>query len=157
MLYDEEAYPEPGQFVPERWLDKKLHGDKDIDPLDLAFGFGRRCVFHFAMIISSHVVTCRVCPGKYMAQEVLFTVIATTLAVFNIRKVKDSNGHEIIPNAQYTNGSIMYVEIWPHDEVGAETKTCLFRYSAPLPFECDVKPRSAQAAQLVEHAVAALS
>lgn len=92
MLYNEEVYPEPHLFKPERWLDPALHGDKDLDPLEFAFGFGRR-----------------VCPGKYMARELSFTVIATTLAAFDIRKAKDVNGVEITPSAEYTHGSITYV------------------------------------------------
>lgn len=44
-----------------------------------------------------------------MAQELAFTVMASTLAVFNIRKVKDAYGVEITPKAEYTHGSIVYV------------------------------------------------
>ncbi|TCD68003.1 hypothetical protein EIP91_011672 [Steccherinum ochraceum] len=118
MLQNDEVYPEPDKFKPERWVDKSLHGDKDVDPLEFAFGFGRR-----------------LCPGKYMAQELVFTVIATILATFNICKAKDADENEITPIAEYTHGSII----------------------GPVPFKCDVKPRSKQAVMLVEHAVNALS
>ena len=46
-----------------------------------------------------------------MAQELAFTVMATTLAVFKIRKVKDANGVDITPKAEYTHGSIVYVAL----------------------------------------------
>lgn len=42
-----------------------------------------------------------------MAQEVVFTVIATTLALFDIRKAKVANGVEITPSAEYTNGTMV--------------------------------------------------
>lgn len=42
MLYNEEVYPEPHEFRPERWLNRSLWGDKDLDPIEFAFGFGRR-------------------------------------------------------------------------------------------------------------------
>ncbi|KAH8100255.1 cytochrome P450 [Cristinia sonorae] len=118
MLYNEESFPDPGEFRPERWSDVSLHGDKDVDPFEFAFGFGRR-----------------LCPGKYMAQELLFMTIANTLATFNIRKCKDVNGVEITPDAKYTNGSIV----------------------APLPFDCEVTPRATQTLLLVEHALNALA
>ena len=42
MLHDESDYPEPYEFIPERFLkDGKL--DNSVrDPVDIAFGFGRR-------------------------------------------------------------------------------------------------------------------
>ena len=53
----------------------------------------------------------RLCPGKYLAQELVFTVIATVLATFNVRKAKDADGNEITPIAEYTHGSIMCVSL----------------------------------------------
>jgi cytochrome P450 len=42
MLNDERDYPEPHIFKPERFLKNgKLDGSAR-DPLDIAFGFGRR-------------------------------------------------------------------------------------------------------------------
>jgi cytochrome P450 len=42
MLNDEQDYPEPREFRPERFLrDGKL--DSSVrDPMDISFGFGRR-------------------------------------------------------------------------------------------------------------------
>ena len=42
MLYDENEYPEPHEFKPERFMqDGKLNRSVR-DPMDVAFGFGRR-------------------------------------------------------------------------------------------------------------------
>lgn len=45
MLHDEKAYSDPDTFNPDRWLNQEVI-DKDVDPLEVTFGFGRRCV-HF--------------------------------------------------------------------------------------------------------------
>lgn len=38
MTHDEEVFPEPNKFLPERFLG----GDVQPDPLSIIFGFGRR-------------------------------------------------------------------------------------------------------------------
>ncbi len=43
MLNDANVYENPHMFDPERWLKPGLDKtDKNIDPLEIAFGFGRR-------------------------------------------------------------------------------------------------------------------
>jgi len=44
MLHDENVYPDPSTFRPERFLteDGKLNADIQ-DPTTIVFGFGRRC------------------------------------------------------------------------------------------------------------------
>jgi cytochrome P450 len=49
MLHDPEAYPDPHEYKPERFLRMDADGAYELDPsvLDprtIAFGFGRRCV-----------------------------------------------------------------------------------------------------------------
>jgi cytochrome P450 len=45
MLRDEEIYPDPELFNPDRFIrDGKLDFGKR-NPVDIVFGFGRRCVF----------------------------------------------------------------------------------------------------------------
>ncbi|SJL10574.1 uncharacterized protein ARMOST_13962 [Armillaria ostoyae] len=76
-LHDENDFPEPNEFRPERFTDgHKLF--KDIpDPSSFAFGYGRR-----------------VCPGRHFAESNLWTSIATLLSVYNIRYPVDVNGLE---------------------------------------------------------------
>jgi cytochrome P450 len=42
MLNDEQAYPEPREFRPERFLKNGKLDNSVRDPMDIAFGFGRR-------------------------------------------------------------------------------------------------------------------
>ena len=45
MLHDDNDYPEPEKFDPNRFLDKDGKLDPNVmDPARIAFGFGRRCV-----------------------------------------------------------------------------------------------------------------
>jgi len=76
-LHDENDFPEPNEFRPERFTDGyKLF--KDIpDPRNFAFGYGRR-----------------ICPGRHFAESNLWMNIATLLSVYNIRYPVDVNGLE---------------------------------------------------------------
>ena len=42
MLNDERDYPEPREFKPERFLRNGKLDNSVRDPMDIAFGFGRR-------------------------------------------------------------------------------------------------------------------
>lgn len=43
MLHDPNVYENPHTFDPDRWLKPGVDKtDKNIDPLEIAFGFGRR-------------------------------------------------------------------------------------------------------------------
>ncbi|PIL25357.1 cytochrome P450 [Ganoderma sinense ZZ0214-1] len=68
MLRDPELYPQPEEFIPERFLDSA--GNVDVcgrDPADVAFGFGRRF-----------------CPGRHFADSTLFILCASVLSAFEI-------------------------------------------------------------------------
>lgn len=98
ILHDPDIYQEPERFNPERFLKPTgVRGlsyelNTDIrDPTEVAFGFGRR-----------------VCPGRHMAYDSLWLSMASLLAVFNIRKAKDSAGNDITPEAEYHYGFTWY-------------------------------------------------
>ncbi|KAM5544308.1 hypothetical protein V8D89_001968 [Ganoderma adspersum] len=68
ILRDPELYPQPEDFVPERFLDSS--GNLDVrgrDPADVTFGFGRR-----------------ICPGRHFADSTLFILCASVLSAFEI-------------------------------------------------------------------------
>lgn len=62
------------------------------DPIDVAFGFGRR-----------------ICPGRYMAYESMWMTMTSVLAVFNIEPTRDAKGNPILPPEIYSGGFVKYV------------------------------------------------
>ncbi|KAJ7113937.1 cytochrome P450 [Mycena epipterygia] len=89
ILHDEEMYPDPHSFKPERFLlDGKLNPAVR-NPETAAFGFGRR-----------------ICPGMHMALSSLWITIASMLATININKAVDKDGKVIEPSYEYFSALI---------------------------------------------------
>lgn len=94
-MHDPAAYDSPEEFNPERFLKHRSEGQKleyeldtDVrDPMSAAFGFGSR-----------------ICPGRFMAYESVWIVVATVVSVFDIEKVKDASGRPMELTAEYTEG-----------------------------------------------------
>ncbi|KAJ7270424.1 cytochrome P450 [Mycena rebaudengoi] len=74
----------------------------------------------------------RICPGKDMAQWSMWITVASILASFSISKSVDEKGIGIEPSGEYTSGLLC----------------------APLPFKCNIIPRS-EATKTVLHSAAA--
>ncbi|KAF2635053.1 cytochrome P450 [Massarina eburnea CBS 473.64] len=70
----------------------------------------------------------RICPGRYIADNAMFITIAQSLAVFDIRKAVDQNGVQVDPVIQFEPGVI----------------------SHPVPYRCDIKPRSKMHEELIK-------
>ncbi|OCH92010.1 cytochrome P450 [Obba rivulosa] len=94
IAYEPNEKYNPESFLPERFLDETQNIP---DPITWAFGFGRR-----------------ICPGRYLAEDIIFILMASILAVF---------------------------DIFPPDDGGItqEFKRGLVR--APNPFQCRIVPR----------------
>ncbi|OCH89273.1 cytochrome P450 [Obba rivulosa] len=69
----------------------------------------------------------RICPGRYFSDISLFINVACVLHVFDITPVLDEHGNPRIPEIKMTTGFL----------------------SHPVPFECDIKPRSELAVSLI--------
>ncbi|KAF8592262.1 cytochrome P450 [Ramaria rubella] len=104
VLHEATYGARPDGFEPERFL------RPDANLPTAQFGFGRR-----------------ICPGRYLAANTFFIVIAQILKVFDISPAKDANGNEIPVSGLYTSGSL----------------------TEPEPFQCSIKPRSASAKTLI--------
>lgn len=112
MLHDETIFPDHAAFRPERWLEMNIN--RTNDPFEIAFGFGRR-----------------LCPGRASTKEMLFTLMASMLAVFKISKVSDAYGKVVTPPEEFISGGIV----------------------GPAPFNCRIEPHSEQARNLLEYSL----
>ncbi|KAH9475493.1 Cytochrome P450 monooxygenase COX2 [Psilocybe cubensis] len=88
MTHDENVYPDPFSFKPERFFDS--NGKLNDDDRVLAYGFGRR-----------------ICVGKSIASSTLWLQIASVLACFNIEKAKDKLGNEIEVDTSYEESGLL--------------------------------------------------
>jgi cytochrome P450 len=96
-LYDEEDYPEPERFNPDRYLAPDGTLDPAVrDPRTACFGFGRR-----------------ICPGRAVAEVSLFATIATLLATVDVVRAKDAQGNEIVPEVDVTPGLLSHPKPFP--------------------------------------------
>jgi cytochrome P450 len=89
MMHDEQSYPDPFSFKPERFIKSGKINPAIKDPVTIAFGFGRR-----------------ICPGRYMAYSSVWLVVASLLATVNITKFIDSDGVVIEPSGEYTGKTV---------------------------------------------------
>ncbi|KAF7760173.1 hypothetical protein Agabi119p4_10849 [Agaricus bisporus var. burnettii] len=110
ILHDPEIYKNPDHFVPDRFIKDGKFNEKIRDPSVAAFGFGRR-----------------ICPGRYFSDNSLFIMIASVLAVYDVKPQIDDNGREVEIKVDVTG------ELLSH----------------PLPFSFRIIPRSKAAVYLV--------
>ncbi|CAL1703237.1 unnamed protein product [Somion occarium] len=111
MLHDPVEYPCPDQFRPQRFLNPDGSLNPDVpDPSVACFGFGRR-----------------ICPGRFLSLNSLFSAIAAVLHTFTITPALDQNGKPVEVELRMQSGMI------PH----------------PEPFPCSIQPRSLAAEALV--------
>ncbi|KZT69365.1 cytochrome P450 [Daedalea quercina L-15889] len=82
-------YPDPDTFRPERFQEMDPSVAEAQNPRKLVFGFGRR-----------------ICPGRHLADQILWLAIVTILSVFDICKARDMVGNEITPKAAFASGVI---------------------------------------------------
>ncbi|EDR09909.1 uncharacterized protein LACBIDRAFT_248682 [Laccaria bicolor S238N-H82] len=110
ILHDPEVFEAPEEFWPERYLKDGQIDPSVRDPVVAAFGFGRR-----------------MCPGRYLSDNSLYSIVSSVLAVYNINAPLDGSGKPEQIDVNYTSGLLSY----------------------PLPFNCTIKPRSEAAESLI--------
>ena len=71
MTHDENVYPDPFAFIPERYFDEK--GELNNDDRVLAFGFGRRYFLSNFSSVNSFSQQNRVCVGEHVASATVST------------------------------------------------------------------------------------
>jgi len=87
ITHDPNAYKEPFLYNPDRFLKNGKIDPTVRDPTVVAFGYGRR-----------------ICPGRFFAQNSLFTFISHILAVYDIRPGFSNDGKELEIKPRMTNG-----------------------------------------------------
>jgi len=110
ILHNPEVFEAPEEFRPERYLKDGQINPNVRDPVVAAFGFGRR-----------------MCPGRYLSDNSLYSIVSSVLAVYNINAPVDESGKPKQLEANYTSGVLSY----------------------PLPFNCTIEPRSEAAEVLI--------
>ncbi|KAI0666410.1 cytochrome P450 [Trametes maxima] len=87
MLHDEQEYPNPEEFRPERF-EVPEGKEPPRDPRTLVFGFGRR-----------------LCPGMHLANHFLYLTVARAVALFELRpEVQD--GEVKMPPLDFVTGLV---------------------------------------------------
>lgn len=143
LAHDSAHYPDPFTFNPDRHLGPIAPPD----PASFVFGFGRRCTNSLIIWYSStsaklHIF--RECPGRHLADTILFLTIANTLAIFDIKRKTNENGAEIVPELRNYDGSIRYVTTRRVVSFDPDKFDDVF-LSRPIPFPFQISPRSEKA------------
>ncbi|OJA16088.1 hypothetical protein AZE42_05641 [Rhizopogon vesiculosus] len=118
MTHDEQKYPNPDEFKPERFLHED--GSLTSDTMPLGFGWGRRD-----------------CVGQHLAEAALWAVITSFLATFSVHKAVDENGEEIPIIPKFLPGIAVLVDFPPYHS--SLLISCCF--SHPETFPCRIVPR----------------
>lgn len=107
MLHNEDLFPEPMSFRPERWMGTDI--TKENDTFSIGFGFGRRYVTTSYMYVSFPFIPTSCfseCPGKALAQELVFTAVTNILAVFDVSRAHKASGKDVEIEAKFSSGAI---------------------------------------------------
>jgi len=91
MLHDEDIFPNPTEFDPQRFMQDDALSTDILDPTtDATFGFGRR-----------------ICPGSHIAISTLYITAASILAIFDISPALDSEGKPIKVTPEFISASLV--------------------------------------------------
>ncbi|EJF64334.1 cytochrome P450 [Dichomitus squalens LYAD-421 SS1] len=121
MSRDPDEYSDPLSFKPERFLDRVGESKfPERDPIDFAFGFGRRQV----QLHSTYLI----CPGRHLADASLFITCASILHVYHIQPPIGEDGHRMKIEYEFSTESML---------------------SHPKMYQFDIKPQSANAKRLI--------
>ena len=115
ITHNEELYPDPEKFDPERFIGKM--DSEAARQVDAIFGFGRR-----------------ICLGRAFAEASVWLLMTNIIATMNIKKSIDEMGQPITPSGEYTGSFVRYAV--PSSGFG---DLCYFSDGASLP---DIPNRS---------------
>ena len=143
MLHDENDYPDPESFKPERYLKNGLPDMTVRDPATIVFGFGRRWVSAPSSDLrpSFAKTPYSVCPAAHMGLSTVWIMAASILSAFDILKPLDEYGTSIDPTVEYDFSLTLYACIGSFP-----SKLCLANFRVifnrkPKSFKCRFQPR----------------
>lgn len=91
MLHDEEVFPNPQEFNPDRFIKDGVLVEDILDPTVVAtFGFGRR-----------------ICPGSHIALSTLYIATASILSLFDILPAHDANNNSIEVKPEFIDALVV--------------------------------------------------
>lgn len=106
MCRNENVYPDPEEFRPERYIDGISENG---DPSNIIFGFGRRSRTQTHNLTTFVNCLLRLCPGQQLADSNIYLVASNIIANMDIGKARDEKGQEITPVVEYPSSMVRYV------------------------------------------------
>lgn len=91
-----------------------------------------------------------VCPGRNLADGMLWLAIASILTVFNISPEVDEDGEPVLPDVtKYTSGVMRYVFLFSPRHLNVHVFFSNSTTSRPEDFRCSITPRSPATTDLI--------
>ena len=105
ILHDPELFNNPMEYQPERYLKDGLLKPDYMDTNSVVFGFGRRLVLisTYSTMYTSWIIFLRICPGRHLADNLLYSIVSCLLAVYDIKPPVDGEGNPIKLEADFTS------------------------------------------------------
>ncbi|KAJ7891352.1 cytochrome P450 [Mycena olivaceomarginata] len=110
MMHDEDVYPDPFVFDPERFMGSSPQAD----PRECVFGFGRR-----------------VCAGQNLAETPLWIQICLSLLTVNISKAVDEHGKTLEPEVAFITAIVSHVKPFSY-QITPRSETAISLVRRPL-------------------------
>ena len=103
IVHDTKHFNEPMKYQPERYLKDGILNPDVLDTDSIAFGFGRRLVYIFSYIHLIFKYFSRICPGRHLSDNSLYSIVSCLLAVYDIKPPVDDQGNIIKLEAEFTS------------------------------------------------------
>ncbi|KAF9232905.1 cytochrome P450 [Melanogaster broomeanus] len=94
MAHNENKYPNPSDFIPERFIDAT--GKLNTDTVDFIWGFGRR-----------------ICAGRHVADATVWAAMVSILASFRLLPPQGPDGKDVAINPQWMGGLTSHPDTFP--------------------------------------------
>ena len=103
IVHDAKHFNDPMKYQPERYLKDGILNPDVLDTDSIAFGFGRRLVYILSYIHLIFKYLSRICPGRHLSDNSLYSIVSCLLAVYDIKPPVDDQGNIIKLEAEFTS------------------------------------------------------